>query len=103
MSKQIPAGKFLRDLAERFLVNFLLVKFSKLLRERLETLEEIRDGNGGAPHAPREGLVEGEAAKPRVILDLGRRARARRHDKRFLTWTWVEEGVVFQKRQFGVV
>jgi hypothetical protein len=52
MSKQIPAGKFLRDLAERFFVNFLLVEFAKLLRERLETLEEIRDGNGGAPHAP---------------------------------------------------
>jgi hypothetical protein len=78
----MSTGKLLGDLGQRFLVNFFLFEFAKFLAEGLQAFEEIGNGDGGAPHAPGERLIEGQVAKASLFFRLISRtlASARRHN-----------------------
>ena len=68
MRQNLRSRQLLRNLGQRARINILLFQFSELLRERLQALEQIRNGNRGPSHAPGNRFIELEARSFALII-----------------------------------
>ena len=67
MRQNLRSRQLLRNLGQRARINILLFQLSQLLRERLQALEQIRNGNRGPSHAPGNRFIELEAGRLALV------------------------------------
>lgn len=72
MRQDLRSRQLLRNLGQRARINILLFQLSELLRERLQALEQIRNGNRGPSHAPGNRFIELEAGSLALALIIRR-------------------------------
>lgn len=66
--QEMSRRELLRNLFQRVRINFLLLQSAKLLRQGLQALQQIGDGDGGPSDAPGERLIELETAQARRCI-----------------------------------
>lgn len=85
MCQQLGGRQFLRDLFQRLLLHLFLFQLAKLLRQRLQTTQQIGNGNGLTSDAPGQRFVEFEVTQRGGVIGLrdlrirGALTSARRH------------------------